>query len=419
MAKIVNIGWKDLKTIFRDAGALVLLILTPFGLTLVFGFAFGGFGGSGSDGGLQDIPVVIVNRDGGQFGEQLIEVFGSEDLADLVEPVVMDDEARARVGVDDDVYAAAVLIPEGLSERIIPMDLQGFSLQGDQAVIEVYANPTRPVSSFVVRSIVDRYLATVSAAATGARVSIEQLIRSGRVGTDELSETGEEIGRQAAESVIEAAPILIEQAEQESEASGFDWLTFTAPSMAILFLMFTVTAGGRSILAERDAGTLPRMLVTPSTTGQVLGGKIVGIFFTGLVQVSALLLASWLLLGLRWGDLLGVVLLTLGLVWAASGWGALVAASSPTPGRANSVGTALALIFGAAAGNFVPRQAMPEWLQNLSYISPNAWGLEGFADLTAGAGATDLLPVLLALLLMGAVLFVASVFVFRRQFEFV
>ena len=30
-----------------------------------------------------------------------------------------------------------------------------------------------------------------------------------------------------------------------------------APSMAIMFLMFTVTNGGRSILAERDWGTLP------------------------------------------------------------------------------------------------------------------------------------------------------------------
>ena len=59
-----------------------------------------------------------------------------------------------------------------------------------------------------------------------------------------------------------------------------------------MFLMYTVTYGGRSLLAERSQGTLPRLLISPTATAQVLGGKVLGIFFTGVAQVGILILAS-------------------------------------------------------------------------------------------------------------------------------
>ena len=51
-----------------------------------------------------------------------------------------------------------------------------------------------------------------------------------------------------------------------------------APGMALMFLMFTASNGGRSLLTERNQGTLPRLLVSPTTSAQVLGGKMFGIF---------------------------------------------------------------------------------------------------------------------------------------------
>jgi multidrug efflux pump subunit AcrA (membrane-fusion protein) len=45
---------------------------------------------------------------------------------------------------------------------------------------------------------------------------------------------------------------------QGAQAVDFDVLAYMAPGMALLFLMYTVSYGGRSILAERAQGTLPR-----------------------------------------------------------------------------------------------------------------------------------------------------------------
>ena len=82
MRKLLLIGIKDLKLIFRDRAALVFMLLAPFLLTIGMGFVTGRF--SGSSGGLSDIPVVIVNLDQEQLGNALADVFSSEELADFV-----------------------------------------------------------------------------------------------------------------------------------------------------------------------------------------------------------------------------------------------------------------------------------------------------------------------------------------------
>ncbi|MBK9091875.1 MAG: ABC transporter permease [Anaerolineae bacterium] len=73
-----------------------------------------------------------------------------------------------------------------------------------------------------------------------------------------------------------------------------------APSMALLFLMFTVTNGGRSLLAEKAQGTLARLLISPTTGAQALLGKLFGAYLTGVLQMLILILTGSLLFGLRW-----------------------------------------------------------------------------------------------------------------------
>lgn len=415
MKKVLNIAWKDLLLTFRDPAALVLMLVTPFALTLAIAFAFGGLTGGGAGGtGLQDIPVVIVNHDPGELGAALVEVFQSEGMADLLEPTLLEDDAAARAAVDADDAFAAVFIPDDFSASVLP---SGATTSREPSVVEVYANPTAPISAGVVRSLIDRFLSQVSAGLAGAQMSVTQLMRSGLLDPQQAASLGQEIGERVAQGELGADPIVLtSHTPGESGSSGFDWMGYMAPSMAILFLMFTVSAGGRSILAERDEGTLPRMLVSPTGAGQVLGGKVFGIYLTGLAQVLILVAASGQLFGVHWGDLGGVVLLALALVAAATGWGMLIAALARTPGQANAVGTALALIFAAAAGNFVPRQTLPEVLRTLSLVSPNAWGLEAFGTLSTGGTLADIVLPIVALLAMAVVLFGVATVAFRRQY---
>ena len=96
------------------------MLLAPFLLTIGMGFVTGRFSGGSS--GLSDIPVIIVNLDNDQLGDALADVFSSEELADLMEPTATSDPEAARRQIDDDQAAAAVIIPAGFTQSIIPAD---------------------------------------------------------------------------------------------------------------------------------------------------------------------------------------------------------------------------------------------------------------------------------------------------------
>ncbi len=419
MRKILNIAWKDVLTAFRDPTALIIMLAAPYALTLVMAFAFGGLGGSG--GGFSGIPVFVVNHDEGEFGGYLQQVFQSPDLADLLDVTVTTDEVAARAAVDANKAAAVVIIPANLSERILPSGLAGGAPSAlanrPQAVVEVYANPDRPVSSSIVRGIVEQVLSRVSAGVAGGQVAVSQLIAAGLLAPQDAPSKGLEIGERAARQATEARLIAVKgETLAEESQGGFDWLTYMAPSMAILFLMFTVSNGGKTLLAERDWGTLPRLLTTPTSTFQVLGGKVCGIYLTGLAQMGILLVASRFMLGVKLGPLVAVAPVTLALVAAATGWALVLGAYARTAGQANQLGTILSLAFGGLAGNFFPRQALPEWIRALSLVTPNAWGLDAFNALTAGGTLGDVLVPIAGLLVLAAVLFVAASLAFRRQY---
>ena len=75
------------------------------------------------------------------------------------------------------------------------------------------------------------------------------------------------------------------------------------------------------------------------------------------------------------------------------------------------------LIFGILGGSFFSMDNLPTWVQVFSRISPNAWGMDGFATLALGNGIAHILTPVLALLAMAAILFTAAViFINRRGF---
>jgi ABC-2 type transport system permease protein len=147
----------------------------------------------------------------------------------------------------------------------------------------------------------------------------------------------------------------------------------------------------------------------------VLGGKVLGILLTGIAQVGILIFTTSIFFGVKWGDTLGLVILIIAVVFGAAGWGMLITALSRTPAQVANIGTALMLIFGILGGSFISLDQMPPYVQWLSRITPNAWGLDGFTTLALGGTFQNLVQPITALLIMGAVLFWMAVVLFNRN----
>lgn len=423
MRKLFLIGIKDLKLIFRDRAALIFMLLAPFLLTIGMGFVTGRFSGGSS--ALSDIPVVIVNLDNEQVGNALVDTFNSQELADLMEPTAASDPEAARQLIDSDKASAAIIIPKGFTQSIIPAAgtmtpvlAPGASadpnyVQPKAVQIEVYTNPSRPTSAGVIKAIVDEFVSRVEEGRTSGMTSIVQLMSSGLLDPQNAGAAAQKLFQNVDQT--ESTAITLKTDKEGAEAIEFDMLAYFAPGMALMFLMYTVSHGGRSILAERAQGTLPRLMISPTNTMQVLGGKVLGIFFTGIAQVGILILASSIFFGVKWGDALGVAVLIVAAVFGASGWGMLITALARTPAQVGSTGSAVMLIFGILGGSFVNLENFPPFMQTVSKITPNAWGLDGFTTLALGGTLKNLTEPITALLIMGTVLFGIAVVLFARN----
>jgi len=412
MKKLFLIGFKDLRLVFRDRTALMFMLLAPFLLTLGLGFVTGAYGSHGSS-GISQISVLLVNQDNGQLGQALVDLFQSPDLADLVDPVLSADPATARAQIDANAGVAAVIIPAGFTDNIIPPD--NLAPAGNVMKIEIYKNPLSPVSAGVIQSIVEEFTSRVETGRVGGQVIVTQLLAAGLITPDQVSAIASEMGTRQASAGDKSPAIALQAAQSGQAQKAFNAMAYMAPGMALMFLMFTVSNGGRSILLEQLRGTLPRLLVSPTNSAQVLIGKIFGVYVSGVIQMFILILTCSLLFGLQWGKPLGMLVLVLVAVFAATGWGMLITALARTPGQVSSIGTAVMLTFGILGGTFIQTSLMPGWFQVVSKITPNAWGLDGFIILGMGGSLTDLGKPLSGLTVMGVVLFVVSIFIFSRS----
>lgn len=411
MKKVFLIGWKDLTLAFRDRAALILMLLAPFALTIGLGFVTGGIGGSSSS-GVSNIPVILVNQDGDQLGNSLVEAFQSKDLSTLISASTSTDAAAAQRQVDADQTAAVIIIPAGFTRSIIPA--AGASA-GPLVKLELYANPSRPTSVGVVKTIIEEFVSRVEVGRVAGQVVVNELVSQGLIQAQDAGPVGSTIGVQLAKANGENAAIRLKTTSSGGAEIPFNVLAYMAPGMALLFLMYTTSQGGRSLLAERAQGTLPRLLVTPTRSSQVLGGKIFGVFLTGVAQMLILILSSTLLFNLKWGDPLGVLALIMAAVAGAVGWGMLITSLAKTPGQVSTAGSAIMLTFGILGGSFINVESMPKFFQVISKITPNAWGLDGFTTLALGGKLGDILLPVTALLIMGALLFSAGVFIMNRR----
>jgi ABC-2 type transport system permease protein len=197
-------------------------------------------------------------------------------------------------------------------------------------------------------------------------------------------------------------------------------LTFTRfmvlSMIAAAALMVGVIQPAALIVRERELGTIEQLMVTPISTGELFLAKTLPTLVMGLLAVfPSLLIVWWFEVPLR-GSLMLFLALTALFLLSAIGIGVFIAAITRTLQQA-----LLLAFFGLfpimfLSGTFVPIKAMPEFLQQLSLLSPVRY----YTDIILGiflknAGLAELWPQTLALFTIGTLLFSGSLLVFRRQ----
>ncbi|HEX5826663.1 MAG TPA: ABC transporter permease [Candidatus Limnocylindrales bacterium] len=115
-------------------------------------------------------------------------------------------------------------------------------------------------------------------------------------GVDPASEAGQlaQVQRAVLSAAAEARGASIPSTERETvyASDRDDPIAPFAPAIVAFFVYFFVyVLTGVSFLRERTGGTLERLMATPVTRGEVVGGYLVGFGLFATVQVALLLLA--------------------------------------------------------------------------------------------------------------------------------
>jgi len=364
---------KDLRSRLRDRSAVLIGVVVPLGLAFIFNSIF-----SGVSGASDVISLGVVNADHGavsqQFTGQVLPAVGRSGLIAIhTEPTVGQARALAAKGT----LAAVIVIPAGFSARV----------QANRpASMQVIGNVDAPISTEVARSITESFAADLNR----IRLSVATVA----AGTTPLSPA--QIQALAARAAAAAAPVAVH--DVSAQTKELDQKSFFAAGMAVFFLFFTVQFGVTSLLEERNDGTLARLLAAPISRASILGGKLLTSFLLGVISMTVLAVATTLLFGASWGNPLGVAVLVVAAILAATGIMALIATLARNAEQAANWQSVVAVILGLVGGTFFPVSQAPGVLSRLTYVAPQAWFLRGLGDLRGGSISVVWVPALAMLI---------------------
>jgi len=162
----------------------------------------------------------------------------------------------------------------------------------------------------------------------------------------------------------------------------------------VTWVQITLLGAAEVLVNERLGGTLRRMLVTPTSRGVVLMGKLLGRLLLGLLQMAILLVGGAVLFGVNWGrDPLAVALVSFAFALAMVSLGILLATVVKTRGQANSVVVGLSMGMAALGGAWYPMEITPPLYRQVVQILPSTWAMRAYTDLLArGADVERVLP---------------------------
>jgi ABC-2 type transport system permease protein len=189
--------------------------------------------------------------------------------------------------------------------------------------------------------------------------------------------------------------------------------------MVIVMFLFTTLFTSSSIVRERELGTIEQLIVTPIRPVELILAKVLPYVLISFFIINEVLLVGVLLFGV---PINGSFTLLLGLaslfLLTALGIGIFISSLANTQQEAllMTVATMLPTIF--LSGFFFPLDAMPRWLQIISYIIPARYAMIIMRGIILkGVGAPILIEQIIAVLIFAIVMVTLASTRFKKKLE--
>ncbi len=394
--KLITIALTYLKQTFSSRSVLIFSFLMPLLFTVVLGVAMQGMG---PDDAPRRWELLLSDEDHSPLSAALAQNLEADSALKVVRVPV--DELPSRVDAGE--APAGVLIPMGFGAAL---------LEGRAVEVTLYRSAERVMDAQLVEQSVQAALASVEGVLDTREIASHALQNLGLPLPAESLEEAARLWEAEAPLEVNAEPVTrLEGSEIPIGAAQ------SSPGMAVMYVLFLTIGGGVSLLMEREHGTLRRLLVMPVSKGALIGGKLLGIYLSALVQMTLMILFGRFALGVNWGqDAVALIIMLLAYAFAATALGVMVAALVRTPAQADGLSTITVMALSALGGAWWPIEIVPAWMQSLAQALPTYWGMQGFQDIIVrGLGVQAVLPEAAVLLAFGVAFLGVGLWRFRWE----
>jgi ABC-2 type transport system permease protein len=359
--------------LLRDRGALLMVFAAPVAFFVIFAEVF-----ATAASGELTVNLAVTDEVRSADSRRLLEALQREPLIRRVTRV------RDREGLRERVRRGEADV--GLVVRSDGEPLGSADGSGPPPLLLV-VEPSRTIAATVLAGQLQRtYLEALPDLALRTAVAlIEGEFTS-------LNETQRrEIERGLAE--VAAAPAagqavgrgfggLFDEEPVAGQSAALNHVAYYAGALAFLFVLLSASHGALTLLEERDTGLLDRVVAGPGGLPVVVNGKFLFLTAQGIVQTLVIFAVAWLGYGVRLASVVPawLAIVTLASATAAAIGLALVSACR-SRAQAQTFSTVVILLISAIGGSMVPRFFMPELLQDLGWLTPNAWALEAYTGI--------------------------------------
>jgi len=390
MIRIFDIAIKDLLQLTRDFKTFMFLLLMPVLFTFLFGYAFGGFSGGDSD---SRLPVGYLDQDDTWLSEALHDELAASDVIRL-------DEKPDRTYPDLDL-----LVSEGdLAAVIIVPDRYGATfLKGKNARLIVIADTSTTAWTTIEAEI----MATLSRLDSAVRTAtVLEQIDAERMPFAYAFEQSLDAWEDPPIAVKETTSSAVEVTDDNREA-----LAHTAPGMMLQFAIAGLLTSAQVIVTERKSRTLQRLLTTAARRLDILLGHYLAIFALIFTQFLVLMSFGQFILGINYLRLpTATLLVAFCAALCISALGLLIGVLARSEEQAVTFSLIPMFVLSGLGGAWVPLEVTGETFATIGHISPVAWAMDGFKNISIrGLGFDSVLLPAAALAGYALVFFVLSV----------
>ena len=397
MQKIIAIILKDLRIRFGNPVEWLFFLILP----IFFSFIIGGGTAGPTD---SRVGFYVVDEAQTSLSASLIDTLNA---STSVRPVLQDRQ-EALEDLDERDVAAVLLLPAGLDwepSGTTPQSIELRQLPGSTNVL-------------VVQQGVQAALGEVSSAVQIASFSAEQA--EDLVGFEDEAERSAWFTQAlaAAQSALQSAPDRVQETIAEvPDPIEYDPNTNSSIGQMITWVFIPLIGLSAMLAYERQIGTLRRLLTSPTRRAVYLGGTIIGMVLTALLQMTILVAFGRFVLHVNWGNsVLAIAMMLVSSSLAAAALGTMLGTIVKTESQANGLSIMVGMVMAMLGGCWYPLELFPQAVQNAVRVLPTTWTMQGMLDIALrGQGPEGVLLEMLVLFGFALVFFLVGIWRFKYE----